>query len=212
MTINGNLPPSINVNDNTTQYFNNFFNPGINVSQNIDDSLIGFFQSITGNKDSGRTLAASVLYTATSQGIDIMSFIDELRALKKGGIIEHKEPIDSILINSTYTTYQELILNKNDYNFGQLFYLPIQNIFYQLQPTVGGNSELVAVVDYKADRVVLNKDTVLYNYFIVSYTQEQNELNAYLTLLLNLNRVNTSLLGLSNSPQLNKYIARAILP
>ena len=39
----------------------------------------------------------------------------------------------------------------------------------------------------------------------------KNELNAYLTMFLNLNRVGTSLLGLSNSPQLNKYIARSIL-
>ncbi len=212
MAINGNLPPSIKVNDKTTQYFNNFFNSGINVSQNIDDALIGFFQSITGSKDSGTTLAASVLYTATIQGLDIMSFIDELRSLKKGGVIEHKDPLDAILVNSTYTTYQELILNKNDYNFGQLFYLPIQNIFYQIQPTSTGDTILATVVGYKAERVVLNRDTVVYNYFTLSYTQEQNELNAYLTLLLNLNRVNTSLLGLSNSPQTNKYITRAILP
>jgi len=39
-----------------------------------------------------------------------------------------------------------------------------------------------------------------------------NELNAYLTMFLNFNRASTSLLGLSNSPQTNKYIQRAILP
>lgn len=41
---------------------------------------------------------------------------------------------------------------------------------------------------------------------------QPQQLNNYLTMLLNLNRVGTSLLGLSNSPQTNLYIARAILP
>lgn len=38
------------------------------------------------------------------------------------------------------------------------------------------------------------------------------ELNAYLTLILNLNRVGTSLLGISNNPQQSQYIIRSILP
>ena len=38
-----------------------------------------------------------------------------------------------------------------------------------------------------------------------------SELDAYLTMLLNLNRVGTSLLGLSNSPRTGKYIQRTIL-
>lgn len=120
MAVNGNLPSNTNTNSTTT-YFNNFFNPEYRISQNIDDTIIGYFQTITGNRDSGTALAASVLYTAQTQGIDPMAIIDEFRKLKP------------------------------------------------------------------------------------------NELNAYLTMFLNLNRVSTSLLGLSNSPQLNKYIARAIL-
>ena len=37
------------------------------------------------------------------------------------------------------------------------------------------------------------------------------ELDAYLTMLLNLNRVGTSLLGISNSPQTSPYVKRMIL-
>lgn len=40
----------------------------------------------------------------------------------------------------------------------------------------------------------------------------QGELNGFLALYLNASRVNTSLLGISNVPQANKYIARTILP
>lgn len=121
MSTTGNLPPTANINS-TTDYFNNFFKPGYTISQNVDDTVIGYFQTITGNKDSGAALAAAVIYTAQSQGIDPMTILDEFRTLKP------------------------------------------------------------------------------------------NELNAYLTMFLNLNRASTSLLGLSNSPQLNKYIARALLP
>jgi hypothetical protein len=39
-----------------------------------------------------------------------------------------------------------------------------------------------------------------------------SEVDAFLTMFLNFNRVGTSLLGLSNSPQTSKYIQRAILP
>lgn len=121
MAINGNLPPKSSVNT-TTQYFNNFFTNDINVSQNIDDATIGYFQSVTGDADTGKNLAAAVIYTANTRGLDIPSLIDEFRKLKP------------------------------------------------------------------------------------------QELNAYLTMFLNFNRVGTSLLGLSNSPQTNKYVARAILP
>ena len=117
----GNLPPSSNINS-TTEYFNNFFTTQFTTSPDINDAVIGYFQQVTGDKDSGTTLAASVIYTALSRGIDPMSLVEEFRKLKPG------------------------------------------------------------------------------------------ELNAYLTVLLNSNRVGSSLLGLSNSPQPNKYIQRAILP
>lgn len=42
--------------------------------------------------------------------------------------------------------------------------------------------------------------------------QNFNEIDAYLTVFLNLNRVGSSLLGISNQPQTNKYVQRAILP
>jgi len=37
------------------------------------------------------------------------------------------------------------------------------------------------------------------------------ELTAYLAMFLNLNRINTSMLGVSNAPMANKYIARTII-
>ena len=120
MSTTGNLPSNINTNSTTT-YFNNFFKPNYTISQDVDDAIVGYFQTITGNRESGTALSAAVIYTAQTQGIDPITILDEFRKLNK------------------------------------------------------------------------------------------NELNAYLTMFLNLNRVGTSLLGLSNSPQPNKYIARSIL-
>ncbi len=40
----------------------------------------------------------------------------------------------------------------------------------------------------------------------------KGELNAYLTMFLNLQRVGTSYLGITNQPVTNRYVNRAILP
>ena len=117
----GNLPPASATNK-TTEYFDNFFKQNLGTSPDINDAIIGYFQTVTGNKESGIAMAASVLYTAQSQNLNIMELLDHFRKLNIG------------------------------------------------------------------------------------------ELNAYLTMFLNLNRSGTSLLGLSNQPQTSKYITRAILP
>lgn len=47
---------------------------------------------------------------------------------------------------------------------------------------------------------------------IQQFTQlPTGQLNPYLTMFLNLNRVGTSYLGINNQPSVNKYIQRAIL-
>jgi hypothetical protein len=120
MAVYGNLPAS-NRDSKTADYFNDYFKTLPNVSQNVNDALLGYFQSFTGDKETGATMAASVLYTALNQGIDPMVLIDEFKRLSK------------------------------------------------------------------------------------------TELNAYLVLFLNFDRANTSLIGISNSPQISKYITRAIL-
>lgn len=212
MIISGNLPPSVTVND-ASEYFNNFFKTNVNVSQNVDDAIIGFFQSITGNRETGITLASAVLYTALNQGIEPMAFIDELRKLKTGKRVEQRTPIDSALFNSSFNSYQAAEAAKNEFEVGQMFYNPTLNVFYQTFYDSETDSTVIkTITGYKADRVILNSREVVYNYFRISYAQEENELNAYLTMLLNLNRVNTSLLGISNQPHTSKYISRAILP
>ena len=48
---------------------------------------------------------------------------------------------------------------------------------------------------------------------LAEFTQlPKGELNAYLTMFLNLQRVGTSFLGITNRPVANKYVSRAVLP
>lgn len=211
MATTGNLPPNNNVNS-TTEYFNNYFSDSFTTSPNINDAVIGYFQTVTGDVDSGKALAATIIYTALSQGLEPMSLVDEFRKLKAGRRVEVKTPIDASTIITSWTTYDSVYSHKDEYEIGQLFYASTTHVFYrsyldQLTDSV----EIQTAANYKRETVSLGSGQYAYNYFYVSYTQEQDEITPYLTVLLNQNRVNTSLLGISNNPPVNKYVQRSIL-
>lgn len=153
---NGNLPTNQNF-STTSRYFNNFFQPTLNVNSNIDGSIISYFETLTGNKESAKVLASSVLYTALTQGLDPMQILTELNNITAKNFVETHQNI----------TYAEQVQSNTDQ-------------YAKPGPTI----------------------TPKFN----------TEINAYLTMFLNLNRVNTSLLGITNQPQTSKYVSRAILP
>lgn len=107
--------------DISTAYFNNYFKPEYIVSQDLNDTILGYFETIAANKTSARALAGALIYTAKAQNMDPM--------------------------------------------------------------------------------VVLQK-------FIALPTPQ---IKSYLTMFLNLNRIGTSMLGVSNAPLANKYVERTIL-
>ena len=314
MSVNGNLPPNTNINS-TTEYFNNYFEDLLTTSPGINDAVVGYFQTVTGEQESGRTLAATVIYTALSQGLDPMSLVDEFRRLKAGRRVEVKTPIPSSSVVDTYTTFDQIVADKNEYEVGQLFYLSTTKTFYRsyyaelptdqplavqttfTNPTFNANVidiqrdailsgmsiledvvipetpvyvadgmpflaandapigesvstptvesvidpaslgaiefdipigisdtdqfiiksyldqaiQIQAAPNYKRETVSIGNGQYEYNYFYISYTVEEDEITPFLTVLLNQNRVNTSLLGISNSPPVNKYVQRSIL-
>lgn len=105
----------------TQTFFNNYYLPAVTVSQNVDDSIIGFFQQVTDTKESAKALAGAVILTSLAQRTDPMDVLQKFSKMSKG------------------------------------------------------------------------------------------ELNSYLTMFLNLNRIGTSYLGINNAPQTSKYIARTLL-
>lgn len=210
MATNGNLPPNNNVNS-TTEYFNNYFTERFTTSPNINDAVIGYFQSVTGDTDSGKALAATVIYTALSQGLEPMALVDEFKKLKAGRRVEVKTPIDASTIVESWTSYDSIYANKGQYEVGQLFYASTTHVFYRSYIDQTDAVEIQTVSNYKRETISIGNGQYDYNYFYITYTQEQDELTPYLTLLLNQSRVNTSLLGISNTPAINKYVQRSIL-
>ena len=105
----------------STKYFNNFFVKDINVSSNVNDTIVAFFDQYTGNQASAKVLATSVILTSLAQNINPLSTLAELKKVCTG------------------------------------------------------------------------------------------ELNNYLAMFLNLNRIGTSLLGLNNQPITSNYVKRTIM-
>lgn len=122
MSQSNNLNQATTADTDTRAYFNNFFRTEINVSQNVDDAIIGYFEQVSDSKEGARALAAAVIMTAVSQGINPMDVLEEFKTMDAG------------------------------------------------------------------------------------------QLNSYLTMFLNLNRVGTSYLGVKNGPSTNKYVSRMIRP
>ena len=209
----GNLPKSDNINS-TTEYFNNYYSERFTTSPGLNDAVIGYFQQITGNEETGKNLASAVIYTALSQGLEPMSRVDEFRKLKAGNFIEQKTPIDSTTVISTLNSYDEINQNKYNYTVGTLFYAPTKDLFFTTKlNTETELLEVVTALNYEAEKINIattQNPQYVYNYFYVTRTQEKDELTPYLTVLLNYNRVGTSLLGISNQPQSNKYVQRSI--
>jgi hypothetical protein len=165
----GNLPTNDGLNQ-SQQYFNNFYiqQPVVGPSEN--DAVVAYFQMITGDRETGKTLAGAVVYTCIQQSLDPLEVVEQLKKFSD------KNRLTSPTYSSE-TNQDAQDTNVYDPNTGNW--------------TAGSKQRAKP------------GPSVPYN--------NLSELDAYLTMLLNLNRVGTSLLGLSNSPRTGKYIQRTIL-
>lgn len=168
-TTSGNLPTGSGYNS-TQQYFNNFYIQQPQVGPGENDAVIAYFQMITGDKETGKTLANAVVYTCIQQGLDPVDVVEQLKKFSD----------KNRLTSPTYSSET----NKD------------------AQDTYVFDSE-TGTWSTGTKQYAKPGPSVPYN--------SLSELDAYLTMLLNLNRVGTSLLGLNNSPRTGKYIERTIL-
>ena len=172
MTINGNLPNESNDLLSTTGYFNNFYQSSSSTSPMVNDAVIAYFQSITGDYETGKNLASAVIYTALQQNLNPMEVIEQLKTLSK----KNAKSIPVSYSGKTNSSAQDTDVYNEETNTwessGKQYATPGPSKPYS----------------------------------------ELGELDAYLTMLLNLNRVGTSLLGINNTPQVSPYIQRVILP
>ena len=137
----------------------------------INDAVVAYFQNITGSADTGKNLAAAIIYTALQQNIDPMSVIDQLNVLSKRNLSKAPAYYPGTTNQEAQDTDVYDPVTKKWTSSGKNYAKPGPSAPYN----------------------------------------QISELDAYLTMFLNLNRVSTSLLGLSNSPQVSPYISRAIL-
>lgn len=69
---------------NTDKYFNNFFDIPVEVSSNVDASIVAYFEQVADNKEAARALASAVIYTSVKQGLNPMETLKEFQRLPKG--------------------------------------------------------------------------------------------------------------------------------
>jgi hypothetical protein len=165
----GNLPTG-NGTSQTQQYFNNFYVQQSTVGPGENDAVVAYFQMITGDKETGKTLAGAVVYTCIQQSLDPLAVVEQLKKFSD----------KNRLTSPTYSSET----NKD----------AVDTDVYNSQTGTWSSS---------GNQYAKPGPSVPYN--------NLSELDAYLTMLLNLNRVGTSLLGLTNSPRTGKYIQRTIL-
>jgi hypothetical protein len=74
----GNLPTNDGLNE-TQQYFNNFYVQQPVVGPGENDAVVAYFQMITGDRETGKTLAGAVVYTCIQQSLDPVAVVEQLK-------------------------------------------------------------------------------------------------------------------------------------
>jgi hypothetical protein len=83
-----NAPTNLNTSGytKTTSYFNNYFQLPLEIDQNINDSILSYFEQQTGNKESAKILVQSVIETAKQQREDPLQTLNRFMQLPMGDL------------------------------------------------------------------------------------------------------------------------------
>lgn len=68
----------------TTGYFNNYFQQPLDISQEINDSILSHFEQQTGNRESAKILVQTVIETAKVQREDPLQILNQFMKLPTG--------------------------------------------------------------------------------------------------------------------------------
>lgn len=82
---------------NTQQYFNNYFSPKAEISQDVNDAILSYFEEQTGNADTAKQLVQAIIDTATAQNIDPLAVLNTFINLKTTEL----SPILALYLNSS---------------------------------------------------------------------------------------------------------------
>lgn len=79
----GTITSSSNSTTSTTDYYNNTLGPAFQVSPDVNDAVVSYFEGVADNKESAKILASAVIYTSYSRGINPMSVLQEFSKVSK---------------------------------------------------------------------------------------------------------------------------------
>jgi hypothetical protein len=113
-------------------------------------------------------------------------------------ISQNKNTSAGKYFNNYFITPNTISSNQND---------AVVAYFQQVTGNVQSAAILASTVIYTAMSQGVDPMSIVQQFQLM----KPGELNLYLAMFLNLNRVGTSLVGVNNNPKQNKYITRAIL-
>ena len=73
---------NLNTQNNTSEFFNNFFDQELLITVEADQAITAFFEQRTKNKTSAQMLAGSLVLTCASRGLDPISVLDKIKTLE----------------------------------------------------------------------------------------------------------------------------------
>ena len=114
--------------------------------------------------------------------------------------------LNSIPVDKTTDYFNNFF--KPNFSLSQNVEEAIVGYFQQVTQDKSSATNLAAGVIFTAKAQNMDPMIVLQQFTKMG----KGQLNEYLTMFLNLNRIGTSYLGIGNVPLTNKYISRTILP
>jgi hypothetical protein len=84
---------------NTQEYFNNYFNPTVEISESTNDAILSYFEQQTGNRETAKQLVQVIIDTAAFQNIDPLVVLNSFTQLKPNEL----SPILALYLNSSRT-------------------------------------------------------------------------------------------------------------
>jgi hypothetical protein len=74
-------PINLDPKNNTSEFFNNFFDQEIIIGPAQDQTISAYFERRTGNKKSAEILAGALILSSSTRGIDPLEVLEKIKSL-----------------------------------------------------------------------------------------------------------------------------------
>lgn len=76
-------PINLDIKDNTSEFFNNFFDQELLINAATDQAIIAFFEKRSDNKTAAKMMAGALILTCASRGLEPIAVLDNISSLDK---------------------------------------------------------------------------------------------------------------------------------